>query len=115
MKWILIILMLPVAGCSQFQFVEVKSPWQDIKDAFNPTLPRNHFGPPSNPWELVSRDRAMFINLPLSHYGIIEDPDIGRRRAFYHHGNWDKVMVWDPLLRKYRTYRSYTEYLNGIR
>ena len=113
MKWILIILMLPIAGCTQFRFVEVKSPWQDIKDSFNPTLPRGHWGPPSDPWALASRDRAMGINLPLQHYGIHVEPDANRGRSFgYEHHT---VKVWDPYLRIYRPYRSRTEYLNGVR
>ncbi len=113
MKWILIILMLPVAGCSQFQFVKVESPWQDIKDAFNPTLPRDHWGK-STPWELASRDRSLGIHLHPSHYGIWTDPDINRAR-FFNSKHWDEVMIWDPILKKYRTYRSRTEYLNDIR
>ena len=114
MKWILIILMLPIAGCTQFRFVEVVNPWQDVKDSFNPTLPRSHWGPPSDPWVLASRDRSMGIILPLQHYGIHVDPDVNRRK-FHYLQSWDKVMVWDPYLRKYRTYRSRTEYLNGIK
>ena len=117
MKWILIILMLPVAGCTQFRFVDPNPiTWQEVKDSFNPSLPRDHWGPPSNPWALASRDRAMGIILPLQHYGIHVDPDNNRRR-FHHHDlqNWNKAMVWDPYLKKYRPYRSRTEYLNGIR
>ena len=105
--------MLPVAGCTQFRFVEVESPWQKIKDSFNPSLPRDHWGPPSKPWDLAARDRSLGIHLPFSHYGIIVEPDEGRRK----HAHFQNLnqMVWDPWLKKYRPYKSRTEYLNGIK
>ena len=27
---------------------------------------------------------------------------------------WKRIQVWDPRVRQWRNYRSYTEYLNGI-
>ena len=118
MKWILVILIPLLQGCSQFKSGiskgDLSLAWQDVKDSFNPALPDSHFGETSNPWHLAARDRSMGINLPLSAYGIYEDPDVNRR-LHQRDTHWDKLMVWDPYLRKYRPYRSRVEYLNGVK
>ena len=98
MKYILIILTLPLLNACASWDVNNPASWDpSFGDGWN----KNSDFPD---WANYSRDRAMGLNLPKSHYGIFPNRNWTRRG----------YMTWDSLSNRYKPIRSNREHFKHL-
>ena len=101
MKWNLIILMLPAAGCKILNVID-----PNIVRSFDPTIAR---GFESN---IKTRQLRTEMAMGPIHSNRYYKMDKWSLYSKFGHDYWRHVTYWDGKTQKWRGYKSHTQYLN---
>ncbi len=101
MKWILLIFIPLVSGCSILDVVDPA-----IARSFDPTIPRGFES------SLKTRQLRTEMGMKQAHSDRFYGIDYHTMHARYGHDHWKYLKYWDTKTQRWETYKSYTEYLN---